>query len=155
MRVHLLCMEIKLSSRVKLALYQGPPGGSIRHHISHWLTRGWTWSRYSHAELVVDGMCLSSSLRNGGVRAKELKLESHRWVVIDLPHSDANQALAWFVRHEGEAYDWRGVFRFALPFIGHHPEKWFCFEAVGEMLGLAATHKLTGRDLEQWAKSQK
>ena len=141
-------------SRIQLALYQGPPGGSIRHHVSHWLTRIWTWSRYSHAELVIDGICLSSSLRDGGVRIARINLNNSRWIVIDLPKSDPVKALEWFDAHEGQGYDWRGVLRFVFPFIGHHDNKWFCFEAVGEMLGLAATHKLTGRDLEEWARKQ-
>lgn len=138
---------------IQLALYKGPPGKSIRHHLSHWAIRLRTWSKYSHAELVIDGVCYSSSIREGGVRAKVINL-GERWEVIDLPNTNSARALEWFNQHQNCGYDWLGVMRFMLPFVGHHKSRWFCFEAVGAMLGLAATHKLTGKDLEQWARQQ-
>ena len=138
---------------MQIALYKGPTGSSIRHFISHWAIRIWTWSKYSHAELVIDGICYSSSVRDGGVRAKRINLDSGKWDVFDVPatQEDMEYALAWFAENRGSAYDWLGIKRFVVPFVRHDPDKWFCFEAVGDMLGLAGTHKLTANDLMWWA----
>lgn len=138
--------------KVAIAFYKGPPSGrDWRHVASHWAIRLWTWSKYSHAELVIDGTCYSASNRDGGVRAKQIDLVSGRWHVVALPRSYGPEALAWFLINEGDRYDWAGIARFVVPFLPQHPRRWFCFEAVGSALGLAATHKLTGRDLHEWA----
>ena len=58
---------------VQLAMYKAP---------GNWLNaaiRWWTGSQYSHCELVVRGTCYSSTIRDGGVRAKVMALPSDRW----------------------------------------------------------------------------
>ena len=47
---------------VQLALYKG------RGTLFNALIRWWTRSPYSHCELVINGTCYSSSIRDGGVR---------------------------------------------------------------------------------------
>jgi hypothetical protein len=53
---------------VKLALYKGR--GGIANAVIRW----WTGSIYSHCELVVDGLCYSSSVMDKGVRRKQIDL---------------------------------------------------------------------------------
>jgi hypothetical protein len=139
---------------VQLALYCGPPRGHWRHIVSHYAIRLWTWSRYSHAELVIDGVCYSSSARDGGVREKVIDLGSGRWEVFPIPAVSAERPLQWFAQHVRQAYDWSNIGRFVLPFLPHRKNQWVCFEAVGAMLNLAAAHKLTANDLRAWVLAQ-
>jgi hypothetical protein len=142
--------------KAQFAFYKGPPRNDWQHTVSHYAIRLWTWSRWSHAELVVDGICYSSSTRDGGVRSKLIDLNSGRWDVIDLdiPVMQVVDVLLWFEEHKGAPYDWAGVWRFVLPFLPHSKGRWFCFEALGAALGSAGAHKLTANDLYTWAKAR-
>lgn len=133
---------------LQLALYKGPPS-SLIHNISHYITRLGTWSGYSHAELVIDGICYSSSARDGGVRSKLIDLSSGHWDVFNLTDNKQvkAKALAWFVEHHGNPYDYRNIVRYVLPFIGHNKNHWVCYEAVGAALGIKRPHTLTAEKL--------
>lgn len=133
---------------MKLALYKGPPQ-TISHNIFHYATRLWTFSKYSHAELVIDGICYSSSSRDGGVRSKLIDLSSGRWDVFDLNTTPEQKqiALDWFEKHKGEPYDYRNIIRFVLPFVGHNERHWVCYESIGAALGIDKPHKLDAEKL--------
>lgn len=135
-----------------LALYKGPPSGLL-NKIGHYAIRLWTWSKWGHAELVIDGVCWSASARDGGVRQKSINLDSGRWDLVTLPLTDDEviRALAWFLKRDGDGYDYLNIGRFVLPLLGHDRDRWVCFEAIGAALGLAAPHKLTANDLFHWA----
>lgn len=136
-----------------LAFYKGPPSGDWWHWICHYAVCLWTWSRYSHVELVIDGVCHSASPRDGGVRFKKIDLGSGRWDVfpIRLTEQQIEYAVLWFHINQGDRYDWAGIWRFVFPFLPHSRSRWFCFESVGAALGFAGAHKLTANDLYQWA----
>lgn len=139
---------------ITLALYKGPPKkGDWLHLLSHLGIRLWTWSKWSHAELLIDGTCWSASARDGGVRRKFIDVHSGRWDLVTLPltEEEANRAWGWFIKHEGDGYDYLNIARFVLAPLGHERNKWVCFEAIGSALGLAATHKLTANDIFNWA----
>lgn len=143
--------------QAQIALYKGPPASSDwTHLLSHYGVRLWTWSRYSHAELVLGDMCYSASVRDGGVRGKKIDLTSGRWEVfpVELTHAEYVSSLWWFGLHDGARYDWPGIVRWLLPLVRQHKDRWTCFEAVGAALGLAAPHKLTGADLAAWARGR-
>lgn len=114
---------------MRLALYKAP--GTLADKA----IRLFTGSPYSHVELVINGMCCSSSIRDGGVRVKSFWLDPEKWDVIDIPGDEA-KAWEWFATHAGEKYDWSGVWRFAIPFLPHRRNQWFCSEAVAAALGL-------------------
>lgn len=139
--------------KVSLALYKGPPHDDWVHTLSHYGIRVWTWSKWSHGELVIDGVCWSASARDGGVRPKQIDLTSGRWDVfeLDLSEDEVTRALAWFLLHEGDGYDYRNIGRFVAPFLGQDEDRWVCFEALGAALGMAGAHKLTANDLHAWA----
>lgn len=137
----------------QIAFYKGPPRNAFWHLLSHYAIRLWTWSKWSHAELVIDGLCLSSSVRDGGVRAKHIDLESGRWDVVSI-NIDEQAALNWFHQHDSDKYDWAGIWRFVIPLLPHHPRRQFCFEAIGNALGFAGAHKLTANDLWHWAANR-
>lgn len=139
---------------IQLAFYKGPPVDDWQHTVSHYGIRVWTWSKWSHAELVIDGWCYSASARDGGVRRKRIDLTSGRWDLVNLPltEKEVRRALAWFYLHDGEGYDYPGIGRWITPVIPHDPDRWVCFESIGAALGLAAPHKLTANDLWEWAE---
>jgi hypothetical protein len=138
---------------MKLAMYKGPPA-DFWHRLSHWFTCLWTFSEYSHCELVFaqsystgKWLCASASARDGGVRLKYIDLASGHWDVYDLPQFDkltAAEARAWFYdkadRRAG--YDWFGLLWFVLPIKAfNNPRRYFCSEAISDALGLPKPHK--------------
>jgi len=127
---------------LSLALYKGPPS-DLLHSIGHFATKLWTWSKYSHSELLIDGVCWSSSARDKGVRKKVIDLDSGKWDVFQLTDNPIikDKALSWFIRHEGKSYDYRNILRFIVP-VGHNKDHWVCYEACGEALGITNPHKL-------------
>jgi hypothetical protein len=145
--------NLKPKFHVQLALYKGPPRYDWRNILFHYAVRLRTLSEWSHAELVINDVCWSSSGRDGGVRSKVINLNSGRWDVLDLNLTDgqAAKALAWFKAHEGEGYDWLGVLCFILPFVKQERKRWTCFEAIGEALEMENSHCLDANDLFDWA----
>jgi hypothetical protein len=89
---------------VKLAIYKGK--GRIGNAIVRW----WKRSKYSHCELVIQGLCFSSSVMDGGVRAKQIDLKPEHWDLIDLPWADESFAFDYFLKTNGEPYSWAGIF---------------------------------------------
>lgn len=128
---------------MQIALYKGPPS-DILHVIGHNAIKLWTWSKYSHAELVIDGYCYSSSARDGGVRRKKIDLTTGRWDIFEITENPdtVESALAWFNKHDGDPYDYRNIVRFVLPPVGQNKKHWVCFESIGAALGIKNAHKL-------------
>ena len=136
--------------KVYLALYKGPPTNDIVHVISHWVTcivlsiRDLKITKYSHSEIYIDGICYSSSVRDGGVRSKVIDLNSGKWDIVDLSSFiDTAYALEVFKTKEGNRYDWFGALGFGLPFLKQDPNKEFCFEICATMLNLPGPAKWT------------
>lgn len=138
------------------AFYKGPPRNDWWHTVSHYAIRLWNLDKWSHAELVIDGVCWSSSARDGGIRDKVIDLNSGRWDLVDFPVTQAEReaAHAFFRANKGRKYDWAGILRFVFPFLPHSKSRRFCFEALGDALGLAGTYKLTAKDLFRWAEAR-
>ena len=98
----------------------------------------WTFSRFSHCEIVgTDGLCYSSSPRDGGVRKKEIDLDSGHWEVFDIVVEHKrfeyykNQAVLnkFFESTKGLQYDWKAIYFSMGINIGlQDKDKWFCSE---------------------------
>lgn len=131
---------------VQLALYKGPATQWL-HKLTHWAICLATLSRYSHCELVSHGVCLSSSARDGGVRAKDIDLTDGHWDVIPLPGVSAEDVWQWFADHDHCKYDWAGALRFVLPFLPQRPDQYFCSEACAAALGLPRPSSWTPGEL--------
>lgn len=146
-----------MKKEIAIAFYKGPPKNDLLHLLSHYATRVWTASKWSHAELLVDGVCYSSSLRDKGVRAKVIDIDSGRWDVVsfEIDKADVDSALQWFEDNKHAKYDWRNIVRFVLPFVGQDWDKFVCYEAIGEALGFAGAYRITANDLYRWANKQK
>ena len=105
------------------------------------LTAWWLKGAYSHVELILgadeSGMaiCASSSMMDGGVRIKHMRLDPEHWDIVPVA-GDPAQAWAWLRAHEGEGYDYLGLAGFVARVLGHDKERWLCSEAVADMLGI-------------------
>lgn len=135
--------------KIYLALYKGRK--SIRHPRDLWprlsdgLVRLLTRSPYSHCEIAVqwsDGLfaCYSSSLRDGGVRCKVMRLPSDKWDLIEINKAGTSVS-AFFVATQSCGYDWLGVVGF--PWGLNMRDKWFCSEWCACVLGLPNPHRYT------------
>ena len=124
-----------------LALYKGIPD-TFTHQVAHWVTclvlsiRDRKWCKYSHTELCINGIGYSSSVRDGGVRAKQIDFNSGNWDLIELKDFNTEYALAVFDSKKGHSYDWLGALGWGLPFLKQSKNKEYCFEITAEMLGL-------------------
>ncbi len=77
----------------------------------------------------------SSSLRDGGVRGKDVRLTADNWRIVDVPVWSLSRSQEWFAAHDGELYDLRGALATVLPGTGVWNRK-FCNQAVGASGGL-------------------
>ena len=76
------------------------------HDIGGRLICWWTRSPYSHVEIVINGVCYSSSLRRGGVSKAVIDLDKPHWRVIPIEWADEEAALRVYRRYEGMPYGW-------------------------------------------------
>lgn len=142
---------------VTLAFYKGR-GKTLSHYVQdtaiRWRTRprklSWRMATYSHVELISGSalhgeiaQCLSSSGRDGGVRAKRILLKPESWDLVELPFDPARPAQ--FIRDRiGAPYDYRGIlFSQALDFGVHDESRWFCSEICAAALELPDAHRVS------------
>jgi hypothetical protein len=104
-------------------------------------------SFYSHCEAIFGAdlyrpvPCGSSSFIDGGVRIKDILLRQNHWDVLDVPCFDVNRSKQWFISHDGELYDVRGLASVILPVIKDNPDRRFCSEAILDSVGFPGAHK--------------
>ena len=97
----------------------------------------WSGSVYSHCELVVSGLCYSSSIMDKGVRAKVIELEPDKWDVIDLPWAEAAAVVEYFKATDRNSYGWFSMV-FSQLFNRNQvdSDSQFCSEWCASALGL-------------------
>ena len=133
-----------------LALYKGE--GDWKDKLVKW----WTESRFSHCEIYdsVTGFCYSSSMRDGGVRRKKIKVDQHpNWELVPIDPTDLNFRLfAVYSVNKGYPYDYLGIaFSQFLPLKRHKKHKWFCSEFCAAVMDLDNPHKYSPQDLYKYA----
>lgn len=127
---------------ITLAFYKGR-GKTRWQRFQDAAIRLATRGRYSHVELIAGAalhgdiaQCLSSSGRDGGVRAKRILLKPESWDLVEL-RIDPDQP-AQFIRDRiGAPYDYTGILLSQVLALGRHDEsRWFCSEICAAALGL-------------------
>ena len=97
-----------------------------------------TWGRYSHVEIrFSDGMCFSSSGRDGGVRFKQINIAPANWDIVHLsvlPVQEEAVIRAWCQTQVGKLYDWKGILCFFFPGDIQNNNKWYCSEICAAAL---------------------
>jgi len=95
----------------------------------------WTRGIYSHVEIrFSDGMCFSSSNRDGGTRFKKIYIREDVWDIIDIGPEKEKEIREWCEERVGLPYDWWGILGFVLPWIKNDESKWFCSEILSTAL---------------------
>lgn len=129
---------------IYLALYKGHKTGrkmtAFLARLSDWLTRKLTRGSYSHCEIAIKSreqwgqydhcevyQCYSASIRDGGVRTKQIDFEAEQWDLIPLDSVSEAQIQAYFELTKGKKYDWWGAIGVVLG-IKHKRNKFFCSE---------------------------
>lgn len=119
------------------------------------VVRLFTLSKYSHCELVIDGISYSSSPRDNGVRSKVIDFNPEHWDIIEV-NADKQKALDFFNKELGKKYDWRGAIKSVVPFlIKNDPNRWFCSEICAEALGIEDSEYITPVKLYLLCKDMK
>lgn len=124
---------------MKLALYIGNhEADSLSVRAGWWITRKVQKGQFAgvtHVEAIHDEYpdgsvnIVSSSLRDGGVRAKRAVLTPGAWTIVDVPLWDVDKSKALFAETKGQGYDIRGAI--ATVFLGSPEQRrWFCNEWV-------------------------
>lgn len=124
---------------ITLAFYKG------EGDISDKLVRLWTRSKYSHAELIIDGLWYSSSPREGKVRAKIMQPKKGNWDYIHFycTKEQRDKAKELFYENLNLKYDWLGIFcsQF-IPLGVDSDDRWFCSEICADALHYAGLIRL-------------
>ena len=97
-----------------------------------------SFSEYSHCELLFsDGLCMSASSRDGGVRIKKIEIDEH-WDVYDLPEGyyDEKAIRYWFASNIDDTYDWAGAVGSLVRLDLTTEDKKFCSYVCAICLGL-------------------
>jgi len=125
---------------MKVALYTSNHiADSLSVRAGWWITRKvqkGPFSSTTHIEAIhkehSDGTVTiaSSSLRDGGVRSKEILLNPLHWRIIDVPMWDVEKSIKLLSHTKGAKYDFRGAI--ATAFIGSpQAGRFFCNQWVG------------------------
>lgn len=142
-----------------LAFYKGD--GTLFDRLVRFATR----SPYSHVELIADAPAephkqsfiatsISASLRDGGVRQKEIAFNPARWDFITLPDwpvVSSDDIWAAAKARLGYRYDVAGIlFTFAVPLRRQSSGRYFCSELIAAALLLPEPYTLAPGDLYRW-----
>ena len=116
------------------------------HHADDWLARAGVWvtrlgqkgpyGDITHTEAIhaqhSDGSVTiaSSSLRDGGVREKQVTLNPEHWIITNVPQWDVAQSVLLLSHTKGQPYDLRGALSTLLP-GSPSDNAWFCNRWVG------------------------
>lgn len=115
---------------MKVAFYKAKSGDWLDRLISIA-----TLGPYSHCELVFsDGMCFSSSPRDGGTRLKLINFKPDHWdfVEFDIDYKTERGVYRFCKACVGIDYDWWGVL---CPFgVLQDEDKWYCSEIITSIM---------------------
>lgn len=116
---------------VRLAMYKGKGGPGNA------LIRYWTKSPYSHCEIVLDDLAYSSSLMDGGVRAKKIDLNNGKWDVMPVPWANDFDVLSHYHKTYHHSYGWIDlIFSQILNRARDLSKSAFCSEWCAAALGI-------------------
>jgi hypothetical protein len=137
---------------VQLALRRPIHWYDLGGHFLAW----WGQSPYDHCELYLPstGLCYSSTIRDGGVRAKRINLTAPEWIVKDLPGAKPEQVLEYFRQTEHLPYGFEDLLAhqlFNLPVPDGKGA--FCSEWCAEALGLPYDDRWTPGMMNGYAES--
>lgn len=113
---------------MKVAFYKG------KKRLFNRLVRIWKKGPYSHVELILDdGISISSSAMDGGVRYKRIQYTSDNWDFIDIgpEPDDMRDRINEII---GLKYDYKGIIGFVIGSVPDDKNKLFCSETGMRLL---------------------
>ena len=97
------------------------------HSPTSWLIRRFTWSPYSHVELVLPDGRLLGARGDGGVAIREpARAPVVARFAVEAPDSVIDTAL----QQLGRPYDWAAIAGIVTRRNWQQPDRWFCSELV-------------------------
>jgi hypothetical protein len=133
---------------VKLRFYRAFQSKST---LVDWLIGIFTLSKYSHVEIEVNGLSVSTSLRDGMTRAKNIDYLDAEWntITINAEKELVDNVIKTFKKYAGKKYDKLGALSSAFG-ICIKNDKVFCSEFVGECLGIKEPCRFTPGSLYRY-----
>jgi hypothetical protein len=143
---------------VTLAFYKGTLAENDHAKLFDRAVCWRTGGRFSHVEIVLGpipgsrlSLCMSSSVRDSGVRIKGIDLTTGRWELVQIEGNSAD-TLLWFTEHLGQPYDALGLLVWVFPWRLEDRSAWFCSEACAAALGLPRSWSISPNDLYRWTQ---
>ena len=128
----------------RIAFYKGD--GDIIDKLIRWYTN----SKYSHCELVLGDIWISSSQRTGKLVERKLNVVDGHWDYIDINISNHRLDLLKEI-YLGRSYDYIGIlFSQILPMNIEAPNRLFCSEWCAMVLDLDNPNKYSPGDLYKY-----
>jgi hypothetical protein len=124
-------MSILAASTLTVAFFRGRGGWYNR------LVRLWTWSRYSHCELMLSGSQYLTTDPHNGVHIHTSLGDADNWDKVTLPitEEERRDIQAFILDEIGSGYDWKGIFLSQVVGLRReHPDNWFCSELCAAVL---------------------
>jgi len=133
---------------MRLALYKG------KGQIGNALIRWWCRSIYSHCEIVIDGIGYTSSLRDGGVRAKRIDWRAEHWDFVELTGASEANVKQLYAQTLGEPYGWLDLLKRQVFNRPGDDAGWFCSEWCAAALQLPNPQIYSPGTLGDYCKSR-
>lgn len=142
---------------MKISLYIGNHAkDGLKARLGWWVIRlvqRGPFKKVTHCEAILSGdknLCkiASASLRDGGVRTKDVALNPLHWLIYDVPLFDADTAAQWFKDHDSEPYSVLGAVASALVFLPYSIGQ-FCSKAVAASVGIQGSDDMTPQELAE------
>ena len=111
--------------------------------ISH-LIRFFTWSQYSHVEIVIRGEGYLGACGNGGVQLRSLDYDPHCHYIlrrVACTPLQAAQVIQFAKDKIGDPYYYTAILGFLVRRDWHEPRHWFCSELVAAAFEYAKIYK--------------
>jgi hypothetical protein len=123
------------SEKIKIAFYRGRYSKNIVSKLIAWFT----FSMYSHVEIIIDEFSYSSRTSTKGVSKQivDYAVEPELWDIftVEVSEETVREIIQFFNSTDRSKYDWIGIFFYhLLPIEIEDPKKWYCSEWVARAL---------------------
>lgn len=132
------------------------------HTLDSFVVRVFTWSRWSHVGVIVNGMVIDA-MPKSGVRHLSLKkviAQSSDYEIISVDVPNEKEIIEFGLAQVGKPYDWSAIFSIVFSRDWHEEDKWICSElwaAAFEKFGIKAfptsAQRVTPEDWYKYVKN--
>ena len=109
------------------------------------IIRWFTWSKYSHVDLILPNGTLLGALQGKGVGIREDSRGGDKFTV-NCSEEVAQRVLLNSISFIGKEYDWWGAFAFGPRRDWQDSKKWFCSELIVHLFAQAGLSLLNTRE---------